>query len=249
MNAPVTPRRDLLVVVPAWNEEETIADVLLEIAREVPEADVLVVNDGSTDATAAVAVRAGLAVLDLPFNLGVGGAMRAGFRYAVREGYRVVVQVDADGQHNPADVRRLAAALEAEGTDIVIGARFAGTESYEVRGPRRWAMRVLSATISRIARTTLTDTTSGFKAHGPRAVRLFATNYPAEYLGDTVEALVIAARSGLRVSQVGVTMRERAGGRASHSPLKAAVFLARAGLALLLALSRPSVEPHAVEES
>ncbi|NTW40859.1 MAG: glycosyltransferase family 2 protein, partial [Cellulomonadaceae bacterium] len=196
------PGRDLLIVVPAWNEEETIASVLAEIAREVPEADVLVVSDGSRDRTAHVVRAAGLPVLDLPFNLGVGGAMRAGFRYAVRKGYRVVVQVDADGQHNPADVPRLVRALDAESADIAIAARFAGSESYKIRGPRRWAMRVLSGTISRIAGTRLADTTSGFKAHGPRALHLFAEDYPAEYLGDTIEALVIAARSGLRITQV-----------------------------------------------
>jgi len=244
----MSPKHSTLVVVPAWNEEETIAAVLAEIRREVPDADVVVVNDGSTDRTAHVVGLTGTPVLNLPFNLGVGGAMRAGFRYAVREGYQIVVQVDGDGQHNPADVGRLVAAIEETGADIVIGARFAGDSAYQVRGPRRWAMRVLSGTISRIAHARLTDTTSGFKAHGPRALHLFADDYPAEYLGDTVEALVIAARSGLSVTQVGVQMRERAGGQASHGPLKSALFLVRAALALLLALSRPAVEPRAVEQ-
>lgn len=241
--------RDLLVIVPAWNEQETITAVLQEIRREVPEADVVVVNDGSTDATARTVAATGTPVLDLCFNLGVGGAMRAGFRYAVREGYRVAVQVDADGQHDPADVRRLVEALDHEQADIVIGARFAGVDSYKVQGPRRWAMRVLSGTISRIARTPLADTTSGFKAYGPRALQLFAKDYPAEYLGDTVEALVIAARGGLKITQVGVTMRERAGGRASHGPLKSAVFLARATLALAMAMTRPAAHATGAEAS
>lgn len=238
----------VLIVVPAWNEEETIVDVLDEIAQRFPDADVIVVNDGSTDRTSSVVAGAGVPTIDLPFNLGVGGAMRAGFRYAARERYTAVVQVDADGQHNPADVTRLIAELDAQQADIVIGARFADDDSYQVRGPRRWAMRTLSATISRIARHELTDTTSGFKAYGPRAVQLYARDYPAEYLGDTVEALVIAARSGLRITQVGVTMRERAGGRPSHGPVKSAVFLARAALALVMALSRPSVEPRTAED-
>ncbi|NKY09935.1 glycosyltransferase family 2 protein [Cellulomonas hominis] len=238
-------RSDTLVIVPAWNEEVTILSVLDEIAERAPGVDVLVVNDGSTDATAAIVAQHGIPVLDLPFNLGVGGAMRAGFRFALRHGYSAAVQCDADGQHDPRDIPRLVAALHEPGADIVIGARFAGEGDYEVRGPRRWAMRVLSATISRISGTRLTDTTSGFKAHGPRAIRLFARDYPAEYLGDTVEALVIAARAGLTVTQLGVRMRERAGGQASHSPFKAAVFLARAALALLLAVSRPALVPHA----
>ena len=165
--------------------------------------------------------------------------MRAGFRFAAREGYDIAVQVDADGQHDPADVQRLVGAVESEEADVVIGARFAGRGSYEVHGPRRWTMAVLSFALSRTAGTRLTDTTSGFRASNRRAIELFAAEYPAEYLGDTVESLVIACRAGLRVRQVGVDMRQRAGGTPSHSPLKAAVFLGRALLALLIALSRP----------
>ena len=229
----------LLVILPAWNEEEALPGVLDELHAAIPDADFLVVSDGSTDSTARVARRGSTMVLDLPVNLGVGGAMRAGFRFAAREGYDIAVQVDADGQHDPADVRRLVGALESEQADVVIGARFAGRGSYEVRGPRRWTMAVLSFALSRIAGTRLTDTTSGFRASNKRAIELFAAEYPAEYLGDTVESLVIACRAGLRVRQVGVEMRQRAGGTPSHSPLKAAVFLGRALLALLIALSRP----------
>ncbi|MEV7972696.1 glycosyltransferase family 2 protein [Cellulomonas sp. NPDC089187] len=233
-------RSRLLVIVPAWNEREALPGVLAELARELPEADVLVVNDGSTDGTAEVARASGTAmVLDLPLNLGVGGAMRAGYRFAARQGYGAAVQVDADGQHDPADVRRVVEALRAESADVVIGARFAGVGSYRVRGPRRWAMSVLSGVLSRIAGTRLTDTTSGFRASNRRAIALFANEYPAEYLGDTVESLVIACRSGLVVRQVGVQMRPRAGGTPSHNPLKAAVFLGRAVFALLIALTRP----------
>ena len=123
--------------------------------------------------------------------------------------------------------------------DVVIGARFAGTGTYTVRGPRRWAMSVLAFVLSRIARTRLADTTSGFRAANRRAIELFAREYPAEYLGDTVEALVIACRAGLRVRQVPVHMRPRAGGVPSQSPFWAAVFLGRALLALVIALSRP----------
>lgn len=235
----VTGAARVLVVVPAWNEHEALPGVIAELRQAVPGADVLVVDDGSTDDTSGVATRAGAEVLTLPFNLGVGGAMRAGFTYALRHGYDVAVQVDADGQHNPADVPTLVAALAEHEADIVIGARFAGVGDYQARGPRRWAMSLLSRVLSRVARTRLTDTTSGFKAIGRRAIRLFAADYPAEYLGDTVEALVVASRAGLRIRQVPVAMRPRAGGTPSHSPLKATVFLARAGLALITALARP----------
>ena len=227
------------MILPAWNEEEALPGVLDELHAAIPDADFLVVSDGSTDSTARVARRGSTMVLELPVNLGVGGAMRAGFRFAAREGYDVAVQVDADGQHDPADVRRLVDALGSEQADVVIGARFAGRGNYEVRGPRRWTMAVLSFALSRIAGTRLTDTTSGFRASNRRAIELFAAEYPAEYLGDTVESLVIACRAGLRVRQAGVEMRQRAGGTPSHSPLKAAVFLGRALLALVIALSRP----------
>jgi glycosyltransferase involved in cell wall biosynthesis len=228
------------VIVPAWNEREALPGVLAELATSLPHADVLVVNDGSTDGTADVARASGTAmVLDLPLNLGVGGAMRAGYRFAAREGYDAAVQVDADGQHDPADVARVVDSLDQLGADVVIGARFAGVGSYAVRGPRRWAMQVLSGVLSRIAGARLTDTTSGFRASNRRAIRLFADEYPAEYLGDTVESLVIACRSGLTVRQVGVEMRPRAGGTPSHNPAKAALFLGRAMLALVIALSRP----------
>jgi glycosyltransferase involved in cell wall biosynthesis len=233
----------LLVIVPAWNEQEALPGVLDELNAALPQVDVLVVNDGSTDRTSAIARRGRTMVLDLPLNLGVGGAMRAGYRFAAREGYDVTVQVDADGQHNPADVARLMRALADEGADVVVGARFAGVGGYAAHGPRRWAMRLLSRTLSRIAGTRLTDTTSGFRASGRRAIELFAGEYPAEYLGDTVESLVIACRAGLRVRQVGVEMRERTGGTPSHSPVKAAVFLGRAVLALFIALSRPLGHP------
>lgn len=230
----------LLVIVPAWNERETLPGVLTELARELPDADVLVVSDGSTDGTARVARESGSAmVLDLPLNLGVGGAMRAGYRFAAREGYDVAVQVDADGQHDPADVARVVSALVDEGADVMIGSRFAGVGSYSVRGPRKWAMGVLSPVLSRIAGTRLTDTTSGFRASSRRAIELFADEYPAEYLGDTVESLVIACRAGMTVRQTGVEMRPRAGGTPSHNPVKAAVFLGRAMIALLIALTRP----------
>lgn len=237
-----------LIIVPAWNEQATLPAVIAEIESALDDVDVLVVNDGSTDHTALVAAKSGALVLDLPVNLGVGGAMRAGYKFALRKGYAKTVQLDADGQHDPRDVPKLLAALDEGEAHIVIGARFAGTGEYRASGPRWWSMKLLSTILSRVTGTRLTDTTSGFKACDRAAIRLFASNYPAEYLGDTVEALVIAARAGLSVRQVGVEMRPRAGGTASHSPFKAAVFLLRAFLALVIALSRPSepLEPEVI---
>lgn len=230
--------RRLLVVMPAFNEEASVADVVGEVFAKLPGVSVLVVDDGSTDATAERARRAGAQVAVLPFNLGVGGAMRTGFRYALENGFDAAVQIDADGQHDPAAVPALIAGLDD--ADLVLGARFAGEGDYVTRGPRRWAMIVLAWFLSRMVRTRLTDTTSGFKASGPRAIRLFASHYPAEYLGDTIEALVIAARSGLVIHQVATAMRPRAGGAPSHNVFRSAAYLSRAGLALLFASIRPA---------
>jgi glycosyltransferase involved in cell wall biosynthesis len=222
-----------LIVMPAFNEEESVAAVVREVFATVPGASCLVVDDGSVDQTYREAESAGATVLRLPINLGVGGAMRAGFKYALEKGFANVVQVDSDGQHDPAGIAELVERLDDH--DLVLGARFAGVGQYTVRGPRRWAI------LSRLTRTKLTDTTSGFRARGPRAVALFAQHYPSEYLGDTVESLVIAARAKLTVTQVAVAMRPRAGGTPSHNPYKAAVYLARAGMALFVALIRPPV--------
>jgi glycosyltransferase involved in cell wall biosynthesis len=223
--------------MPAFNEEASVGDVVREVFLRIPGADVLVVDDGSKDSTGDRARRAGAMVATLPFNLGVGGAMRTGFKYARDNGYGNVVQLDSDGQHDPASVGALIEALK--NADLVLGARFAGMGDYSVRGPRSWAMKLLSTALSRVAKTKLSDTTSGFRASGPAAVRLFAEHYPAEYLGDTIEALVIAARADLVVAQVPVAMRPRAGGVPSHNPFKSAAYLARAAIAMAFALVRP----------
>lgn len=238
MNVVITSFSHALIVMPAFNEEEAISAVIHEVLEALPDISVLVVDDGSTDSTAEVARRAGARVAQLPFNLGVGGAMRLGFIYARENGYQTVIQVDADGQHDPRAVPALLDALAD--ADLVLGARFAGEGSYRVRGPRHWAMVVLARILSVTAKTRLTDTTSGFRASGPRAIEIFARHYPAEYLGDTIEALVIATRAGLTVRQVAVSMRPRAGGVPSHNPFKAAAYLGRAFVALLFALMRPS---------
>ncbi|QOR48715.1 glycosyltransferase family 2 protein [Trueperella pecoris] len=227
--------KEVLVIVPAWNEQDSISRVIASIHHSLPEADCIVVNDGSTDNTSRRAREAGADVLDLPINLGVGGAMRAGLRYALNHGYRYAIQVDADGQHDPRYIHDMLAEAE-KGFDVVIGARFSGVGTYHAYGPRRWAMILLAKIMSRLAGTKLTDVTSGFKLYSRRSLTLFSENYPAEYLGDTIEALVIGIRTGLRVTQVGVEMNKRLAGTPSHSPIKAAIYLFRAFLALAIAL-------------
>jgi len=226
-----------LIVLPAFNEEEALGGTLIEIAKTLPGANCLVVNDGSNDRTVDVALAHGATVASFPFNMGVGAAMRFGFRFAKANGYHNVIQLDSDGQHDPSYVPKLLSELETH--DLVIGARFAGEGNYKVSGSRKWAMAVLSTVISSTAKTKLADTTSGFRASGPRAVALFAEDYPAEYLGDTVESLVIGLRSGLQVTQVPVAMRARAGGQPSQNAWRSTKFLFRAMVALAFAYIRP----------
>lgn len=226
----------VLIVIPALNEEGSVGGVVKEVRDAVPTAHVLVVDDGSQDRTRQVALEAGADVLSLPFNLGVGGALRAGFRYAVRFDYDIAVQVDGDGQHDPAEIERLLAGLAD--ADMVIGARFAGRGEYSVRGARRVAMRILARSLSKRTNANLTDTTSGFRAFNKTVIELFARDYPAEYLGDTIEALLIAARAGCRVSQVSVHMRRRTLGKPSQSSIRSVVYLARAVLAVVMSRAR-----------
>jgi glycosyltransferase involved in cell wall biosynthesis len=226
----------ILVIMPAWNEADCVGATVSEVLSLDEPYDVLVVNDGSTDATSTIASHAGATVLNLPFNLGVGGAMRAGFKYAQRLGYKTVIQVDADGQHDPRNIREVLNGLND--ADISIGARFANRGDYTVRGPRKWAMKFLAAVLSGLAKTPLTDVTSGFRAGNERAIAQYLDHYPAEYLGDTIDSLVVAIRSGLTVTQVPVEMRPRQGGTPSHHPFKAAVYLGRSFFALAFALTR-----------
>jgi len=225
-----------LAIVPAWNEQDSVGETVAEIIASNPTLHVLVVDDGSTDNTAAAAKAAGATVLILPFNLGVGGAMRAGYQYAHRYDYDQAIQVDADGQHDPAEIGLILAGLE--NADICIGARFAGEGDYVVHGPRRWAMALLAAIVSHLAHAKLTDITSGFRAANKAAIAQYCRHYPAEYLGDTVDALIMAVRSGYSVTQVPVHMRTRRAGKPSHNPIKAAGYFVRSMFALLIALTR-----------
>lgn len=227
--------RDLLVLVPALNEEGSIGAVV-ESARSVLGADVVVIDDGSTDATSALARAAGATVLPLPFNLGVGGAIRTGLQYACRMGYRSVVQLDGDGQHDAQEAKLLIDELRTGGVDLVVGSRFAA--GYEVSRGRRLAMSMLARFVSRRLGTRITDTTSGFRAMSPRTMTLFASDYPVEYLSDTVEALLMAADAGLTVREIDVRMKQRTTGAPSASSMKSAYHLARMALVLVLYMVR-----------
>jgi glycosyltransferase involved in cell wall biosynthesis len=208
------------VIIPALNEQDSLPGVLSELAEHAPECDVLVVDDGSTDATARVARLHGARVASLPFNMGVGTALRTGFRFAARNGYDRVVQTDADGQHDASQIVVLTEALD-KGADLVIGSRFLAADGhYRVERTRGAAMGLLRLCTVVLLGHQIHDSTSGFRAFSSPLVGAFATTYPREFLSDTVEALLMASYGGYTVVEVPVRMRERAGGVASHRSFK-----------------------------
>lgn len=240
----MTDHRGVLVALPAFNEQDSVAEVVAQVRRAVPQAHIVVVDDGSVDATADKARATGAVTLMMPFNIGVGGAMRTAFVYAARHGYETLVQVDADGQHDPAHIVEILEALG--GADVVVGTRFEGNAVWVSRS-RRVVMRLLSAVVSRIAGTRIDDVTSGYRGANRAAIELFADHYPSEYLGDTIESLVLASRAGLRIAQVPVGMQPRRTGQPSHGPVRSGLFLGRALLAVCVAVSRPKARPAKME--
>ncbi len=209
-----------LVIIPAFNEEDSLPAVLATLRAGAPQYDVLVVDDGSDDRTSEVAIAAGVQVARLPFNLGVGGALRTGFRFAVRHGYERAVQFDADGQHDVDGLDALLAELDG-GAEVVVGSRFVkGSERYRTGALRGGAMNVLRFTLSLLTGLHFTDTSSGFRAYSRPVIDYFADAYPLEYLSDTVESLLLACYAGFNVVEVPVTMRERSAGVPSTRNLR-----------------------------
>jgi glycosyltransferase involved in cell wall biosynthesis len=231
----------VLVAVPALNEAAVLARVLTSLAAVQPLADVVVVDDGSLDATARIARGSGAHVLSHAINLGVGAAMGTAFKYAAQNGYDAVIQFDGDGQHRPEHIAELVAAVAD--ADIVIGSRFAAGGTFKSSAARRGVQRFIASVVSAYARTRLTDATSGLRISGPRAIAVFAAHYPVEWLGDTVESIVLATRQGLTVREIPVVMDERAGGTPSQSVFRAALYTARILFILGLATIR-SVPPQ-----
>lgn len=227
----------VLVIVPALNEERTVGGIVT--ATRSLGYDVCVVDDGSTDATAGHARNAGATVLSVPLNLGVGGALRCGFRWALANGYDAAVQLDADGQHDPHEIAELLGAMKDENADMVVGSRFAaGAGAYDVHPARRFAMGLLARRAERATGTKVIDSTSGFRAIRRPLLDQFAASYPVEYLGDTVEALIEAGRAGAKVVEHPISASPRAHGSGSAGVLASIWYVARVLLAVGLMHNR-----------
>lgn len=232
-----------VAIVPAFDEEQSVGRVIDELRAFDSELDVVVVDDGSYDGTAAVARARGARVLRLPFNLGIGGAVQTGFRYAFEHDYDIAVRVDGDGQHDPSQLPLLLEPVLAGEADIAVGSRFAAEgDGYRSSRSRRAGIRVLAWVVSRIVGRRVTDTTSGFQALNRKAIALFARDYPHDY--PEVEATVMVFRHRLRAVEVPVSMRERGGGRSSITALRAIYYMAKVLLALFVGLFRRNVVPE-----
>jgi glycosyltransferase involved in cell wall biosynthesis len=233
-----------LAVVPAYNEGNTVANVIGALHREAPDFDVVVIDDGSTDNTTVCAEQAGARVLRLPFNLGIGGAVQTGFTYAHEHGYDYMVQVDGDGQHDPREIATLQAAMaKSPAVDMICGSRFATDTGYIAPISRRTGIHIFAFLLSRLVGQPVTDPTSGFRLYNRRAIQLFARDYPHDY--PEVEAVLMLHHHQLRMREVAVRMFQRGGGVSSIRSGKSAYYMTKVLLALFIGLarSRPVPEP------
>jgi glycosyltransferase involved in cell wall biosynthesis len=232
-----------VAIVPAFNEEKAVARVIDELRVFDPGLDVVVVDDGSVDRTAAVAAAKGARVLRLPFNLGIGGAVQTGFRFAYENDYDLAVRVDGDGQHDPSQLTAVLEPVLRDEADIAVGSRFAsGATGYRSSRTRRVGIRLLAWVVSRIVGQPVTDTTSGFQAVNKVGITLFAHDYPHDY--PEVEATVMVFRHRLRLREVPVTMRARDGGRSSITALRSVYYMVKVLLAIFVGLFRRNVVPQ-----
>lgn len=231
-----------LAIVPAYNEAGMVGRVVRDLRRAAPDFDVVVVDDGSTDGTSAEAEAEGAAVLRHPYNLGIGGAMQSGYKYALRERYDVAVQVDGDGQHKTEYLPEMLAALEVSGSaDMVYGSRFRGDPGYKVPVGRRVGNLIFSVVMTAICRQRITDPTSGFRMTNRRGIELFARDYPHDY--PEVEAILMLHAHRLRIHEVPVRMNARGFGRSSIDYPRSAYYMVKVLLALFVGLFRRRPTP------
>ena len=242
MSAPAVTELRKLAIVPAYNEEGMVGRVVRDIRRHAPDFDVVVVDDGSLDGTAAVAEEQGAVVLRQPFNLGIGGAMQAGYKYALHRDYDLAVQVDGDGQHKPEYLPAMVEALSTgDEADLVYGSRFLGDPGYKVPFMRKLGNRIFGITLSVICRQKITDPTSGFRMVNRNGIELFARDYPHDY--PEVEAILMLHAHRLKIHEVHVRMNARGFGESSIDYLSAGYYMVKVMLAIFIGLLRRRPTP------
>jgi glycosyltransferase involved in cell wall biosynthesis len=225
-----------LIIIPAYNEEASIPGVIRDLREYVPTVDVIVVNDGSRDATSRIARSMGVKVLDLPFNLGIGGAVQAGYLYALENGHDVAVQFDGDGQHCACEIKKLTGPLAAGKADLVVGSRFLASGEYRTPVFRRLGIGIFSFVLSRVLGKKITDSTSGFRAANRRVIEFFARTYPDDY--PEVESLVLLHKMNMRIEEAPAAMRERTGGKSSITPIRSIYYMAKVLMAIFIDLMK-----------
>lgn len=226
----------ILIIIPAYNEEESLPGVIRDIRENFTGSDILVVNDGSTDTTGQIAQSMGAKVIDLPFNLGIGGAMQTGYHYAARNLYDIAIQFDGDGQHVAEEIKKLILPLDAGTADMVIGSRFLVPKNYKASAFRGLGIGIFSFVLSRILGTEVTDSTSGFRAANRHVIEFFSRIYPDDY--PEVEALVLLHKKNMRIIEVPVTMHERTGGKSSISATRSVYYMVKVLLAIFIDLMK-----------
>lgn len=221
-----------LVIIPAYNEEKSILDTVRDLKEYAPEFDYIVVNDCSKDETVALCKNNQIPFLDLPINLGIGGAVQTGYHYALENGYTIAVQFDGDGQHDARYLKGMAELLEREKADLLIGSRFIEKKGFQSSGLRRLGIRYFTILIKMLTGVRITDPTSGMRMAGEQAILVFSDHYPKDY--PEPESAVAAIRQGLKLIEIPVVMRNRMEGTSSISAGKSIYYMIKVTLAILL---------------
>jgi len=241
-------RNDTLVIIPAYNEEANLAGIIGQIRSALPAADVLVVNDGSQDDTARVAVESGARILELPFNMGYGVALQTGYKYALRNGYHFAAQIDGDGQHEPEDIPLLLAVVRRGEADLALGSRFLSRKKYNAPLFRRMGMILFRLVTSFLVRQRITDPTSGCQALNQKTIQLYASHvFPVDY--PDADVLLMARRTGLKIKEVSVRMYQAADNRSMHSGIKPLYYIFKMFLSIAVTLLRKHELPLTEDES
>lgn len=228
----------ILTIIPAYNEEETIGTVINRVKINMPESDIVTINDGSTDGTGKESLKAGAMVINLPFNLGIGGAMQTGYLYALRNAYDIAIQVDGDGQHDPAYIKQLVAPIVNNQADMVIGSRYVRSTSYKSTVLRRIGMLFFSSLVNFLTGQEVKDTTSGFRVVNRRLIEYFSARYPLDY--PEVDVLVRLYKKKYKVLEIPVEMRERCGGKSSITILRSLYYMIKVSLSLIIGAVSPA---------
>ena len=224
----------ILVIVPAYNEVGSIQGVIEDLRENFPQGDIIVVNDGSRDRTSETAKALGVNVIDLPYNIGIGGAMQTGFIYALAEGFDAALQFDGDGQHHADQIEKILKPFFSDSADLVVGSRFLSEGGFTSSVQRRVGSKILSFVVSTVIRQKITDTTSGFRVYGRKALAFFSSNYPEDY--PEVESFILAHKKGLRIAEVPSEIGPRTGGKSSITFSQAIYYMVKVMLAILVDL-------------